>query len=253
MKKSVLFLFTMACMMSSLYAIGDIKVTLFGKGGIVANPDGTNLVCPVPDKIACATITIPSSAYKAYNDGVEDVMKAQLTMSGITKDIIITAVEDMQVSQQVVQVYESPDFHAYKEFGVGQAVGVQFKWAEAAELEVASNDMPEVQPIKINIRGAGGIKNEPGRDPVICPIAGKTVCATIEGSVWDLLSYWWNHKPAEGNGVAPGKAQLTVYESGRPAFSSPVYVVGVNTLNLPEKAEGEIEVSSDTYTVKFAE
>lgn len=253
MKKSVLFLFTMACMMSTLFAIGDIKVTLYGKGGIVANPDGTNLVCPHQDKVPCAYISIPSAVYKDYNEGVSDVMKAQLTMSGVTKDIIITAVEDMQVSQQVVQVYESPDFHAYKEFGVGQAVGVQFKWAEAAELEVASHDVPEVQPIKINIRGAGGIKSAPGSDPVICPIAGKTICATIEGSVWDLLSYWWNHKPADGNGAAPGKAQLTVLESGKPVFSSPVYVVGVNTLNLPEKTEGEIEVSSDTYTVKFTE
>ena|GEM_PF-6270478 len=253
MKKSVLFLFTMACMMSSLFAIGDIKITLYGRGGIVSDPDGTNMVCPHADKIPCAYITIPSSAYREYNEGHTDVMKARLTMAGVSKDIIITDVEDMQVSQQVIQVYESPEFHAFKEYGVGQAIGVQFKWAESAELEVADGNIPEAQPIKINIRGGGGIKSAPGQDPVICPIDGKTVCATIEGSVWDLFSYWWNHKPASGDATQPGKALLTVFDNERPAFSSNVYLIGVKTQNLPTKVEGDIQVPADTYTIRLAE
>jgi len=256
MKTTVFLMYLLCCFAQQIFA-KEIKILVYGKGGIVCETDGTNKVCPTPSGDACAYITMPSSIYAEYNDGVIDVMNVKLTYKGQTTPILVRGFSQVEVDHRVLQVYESPEFHAYKEYGIGRAIGMVFNWTEPVVLDYPEEDTETIQPIKITMHGSGGVTTKPGSSPVVCPLKDKAVCAVVEGSLWDLLCYWLRTgdtgEDSDSDGKTPPKALLTVYENNRPVFTTGAWVMDVNTKNTIDNNKGVLETEASTFSFKFSE
>jgi len=66
MKKIFLF-FVVGFLLLASSSQADIVVTVYGAGGIIAHPDGTNEICPDESTDKCATITLPDDDPKGVN------------------------------------------------------------------------------------------------------------------------------------------------------------------------------------------
>jgi hypothetical protein len=86
MKK--LFLVLICFLALSAYSYADIHITVYGKGGIVVENDGTQRVCPETDTQTCSTITIEDGT---PGDSQPDFIgeTALMVFEGITYEIVI--------------------------------------------------------------------------------------------------------------------------------------------------------------------
>jgi hypothetical protein len=251
MKKSIL-IFTLGLLLCTLSMAGPIKVTLYGKGGIIYT-EGQSKVCPEQSECVCSQLTIDLSKLTQFEDGTIDALPATITFGKTTANILVNKMEHFEYDHRTVVMYESPDLNAYKEWGLGKASGVSFTWVDPVQLvpyEEEETNSEELDYIQITIKGQGGIVREAGEN-VVCPQKNDKVCARVEGSFWDLLCYWWSSKPVsetDQNGVT-----ITTYEDGIASHSFKAKVSNVD-LNSPiEKDDFGYNSGASTYKFKFIE
>lgn len=245
------------CLVSTLVA-APVKITIFGKGGLVNESNGSvssNRVCPLGGTEVCAVITMESrESFQDFEEGVTDHVNAKLTINDFVADIQVTGIEKIELHNTRILVYDSPELDAFKEINVGRATGVTFNWVNPVNLmpytESVAEVPAEIQPIKIVIKGSGGVVMQDNKNPKICPISGKTVCAVVQGSLWDLLSLWMTADPGR---EVPGKVKISVFEAGRPVFSTTGIIEGLTDGAHIMKTDEGLTSRSNPYKLKFIE
>ncbi len=76
-------------------ATADIHITVYGKGGIIVHPDGTQQVCPDPGTKVCAEISLPS--LNSMNDELSNGgIQGILTYKGISQNVTILELPNLR-------------------------------------------------------------------------------------------------------------------------------------------------------------
>jgi hypothetical protein len=249
MKNSFLMLVLCLLFSGSTFAIGEINITLYGKGGIV-HTETVDKICPEPSDVVCTKMTICARDISAFEDGLIDAIPAVLDLGTTKAKILVKSMDQFEYSNNTVVVYESPELNAYKEWALGTASGVSFTWAEPVQLmpyrEITNSDK-DIQVIKIDIHGSGGVVRVDGKDK-ICPNKADQICATVEGDLWDLICLWWDSFKPNSEPVT-----VTTFENGAPAHSLKAVITGIEEGSKLEKNEGAYQTSGSTYQFKFVE
>lgn len=239
-------------LMATVSFAGPIKITLYGKGGII-HTDTKDKICPDPSDCVCTEMTIFAKDLADYEGGLIDALPATLMIGKTPAKVLVHSMDQIEVDNRTVVLYESPELTAFKEWGVGKASGVTVSFTEPVQLmgyaEAEAESDAETGYIKIEMKGSGGIhRGEKGT--VICPLKSQKLCAIVEGTWWDVAWQWIAGNKPVGT---VGNVGITTYSDGVPEYSFKGVVKGVTEGSVIQKGETGYQIDGSAFHFSLVE